>query len=1279
MSVKLTSNAILNTAGNQFASGYNAASVSFFFRYDGPVTSASGGVVEHAFTPFNFSAGLRDSTHINGDGFWTGADSNTSEAGVPLLAGTVYHIVLTYALGSQKLYVNGVPYAMTPSLNEAIQTATFYGIYIGDQSGSGTTNFSIRDLALWGGYTLSQSEVASIRDGTSPATIGGGAAFRIYWSLATPGKNPGDVVSIGDSGLSDVLGQTSLAFNGITPGSGAVVYNDAMAFVPGATITAAVGSSGRSIYVKCLDLSSNWAQETSYIAEPTISINGGAPYSLGTSGVVPIRDPYNIGMLYTLPSGMQIAASDVVTLSAPQGAYGTAAGITAAATNIAVTNCVGRSFFGGDSLSRTLKMGFVVADNGFLDSAENAMTKNYVPRAYAGSAFGLSGSWWQTGPTAITTSPASVLVTTQTFQDNGIDQTGVVGGPAGLWAVRWDDTGSDIVHHPTVLSLDTPEGTTAERTDLQNSGISGAGQVRVFNLQPPASGNIGMSVGLKIAQDQLTPHLANVAIYGPGDFTYTNGVPVVIPAPTLGDVTANMKSRLPTCGAIRWVDAVLGYDTTNAYAPEHIEPASDWSYQGYQKIWSFGCTQIRPWNPSVSPYIFSHLFGESYTCTLSPGQSLDAPATGTIESIHIADASASVTLGGTGPIFAGQTLVNGSEKIRVISIDPSDGTLVTVERGSVGTTPQALAAGSTLTVNYRHHPSATIQDYVGGNPTGIWVVEVVTNGRHNLVDGNNPTKSGGWPTITFTDGGVYNPSGGGEVCLVTGPNTFLNYWGYAPGANATTANTYTLNPSTNTCVVVVPEGPNAPYGVQIPVNDNLGADHWITIPPLASDAYVYKVAQIFLGSRVGSRKWIELANETWNQTYTAAQIFTHFDRLVGFNRQVPSLFGTVVRRTGQIRQIFKQVFNAASRGNEIYAGCNVQVFNSDAVYQGMSQAVSEGLPIDAFYHAPYWAMNHEPTVQVPIMHTREMDLVCDMAMFKLNCLWTPQTASLPSNYAEDTSPYLYVYGFGDGNSGFRTMIDKWNAANASWNSSNLTAGSVRLCAYEAGPGVMYYRVADSVHNSGGMDNVTTSLVVGNAAQFSVGMYLLVDPSTSGDFDGFQAWCFNPTRSEWVKVTAVNTGTNTLTVLRGQSGTTAKSHAAGVGVRAADIELARDLVYHPNYRLVEKEYYAIFQRGGYDVACLQSLDKFYFGYIQHWGMYHGEQQPPGLGDGTDGKANNLACLAAPGSGQKSATVNQDKNNVSVRGQALLEWNQPAGTPPPPKPPRKHKIVIPSRYR
>jgi hypothetical protein len=61
------------------------------------------------------------------------------------------------------------------------------------------------------------------------------------------------------------------------------------------------------------------------------------------------------------------------------------------------------------------------------------------------------------------------------------------------------------------------------------------------------------------------------------------------------------------------------------------------------------------------------------------------------------------------------------------------------------------------------------------------------------------------------------------------------------------------------------------------------------------------------------------------------------------------------------------------------------------------------------------------------------------------------------------------------------------------------------------------------------------------------------------------------------------------------------------------------------------------------------------YTGHaWDDYHGFMQLPGKGDGSDGKANNLLCLARPGTGQKSATTNQDANTVSVRGQAMIDW-------------------------
>jgi hypothetical protein len=80
--------------------------------------------------------------------------------------------------------------------------------------------------------------------------------------------------------------------------------------------------------------------------------------------------------------------------------------------------------------------------------------------------------------------------------------------------------------------------------------------------------------------------------------------------------------------------------------------------------------------------------------------------------------------------------------------------------------------------------------------------------------------------------------------------------------------------------------------------------------------------------------------------------------------------------------------------------------------------------------------------------------------------------------------------------------------------------------------------------------------------------------------------------------------------------------------------------------------------------------YYFGN-NNWGLYHSPYQPYGKGDGSDGKANNRLCLATPGfTHTKAATTNQDQQNVSVRGQAFLEWMQPAQA-------KKRMLFVPYR--
>ncbi len=118
-------------------------------------------------------------------------------------------------------------------------------------------------------------------------------------------------------------------------------------------------------------------------------------------------------------------------------------------------------------------------------------------------------------------------------------------------------------------------------------------------------------------------------------------------------------------------------------------------------------------------------------------------------------------------------------------------------------------------------------------------------------------------------------------------------------------------------------------------------------------------------------------------------------------------------------------------------------------------------------------------------------------------------------------------------------------------------------------------------------------------------------------------------------------------------------------------LSHDLPYDPNWRIIEKDFFALLQTSWFHNLNIYSYGIYYFG-VNNWGVYHCPSQPYGKGDGSDGKANNRLCLATPGfTYTKAATTNQDQQNVSVRGQAFLEWMQPAQA-------KKGMLFVPYRF-
>jgi hypothetical protein len=117
----------------------------------------------------------------------------------------------------------------------------------------------------------------------------------------------------------------------------------------------------------------------------------------------------------------------------------------------------------------------------------------------------------------------------------------------------------------------------------------------------------------------------------------------------------------------------------------------------------------------------------------------------------------------------------------------------------------------------------------------------------------------------------------------------------------------------------------------------------------------------------------------------------------------------------------------------------------------------------------------------------------------------------------------------------------------------------------------------------------------------------------------------------------------------------------------------DIHYNPNTYFALYDFPYICKRvGGADGIAYFSYVGLPFwnanqGYFSLWGMSQYNGQPPGRGDGSDGKADNRLCLATPGkTNSKPAWQNQDEHNVSVRLQSLLDYNAAyaAYTPPPP---------------
>ncbi|MGC8638734.1 MAG: hypothetical protein ACP5XB_02515, partial [Isosphaeraceae bacterium] len=730
-------------------------------------------------------------------------------------------------------------------------------------------------------------------------------------------------------------------------------------------------------------------------------------------------------------------------------------------------------------------------------------------------------------------------------------------------------------------------------------------------------------------------------------------------------------------GSLRFADSTLGSAVTASYVePEELRSLTDfsWGKGTFKKTLSLTFSTEQAWNPTNYPYIYTtQSWGSPYTATLAANVTT-APSPGTQEQWTISDAQAAPNAA-TGPVFEGLLLEMDGEKMRVMSVS---GTTVTVERGSEGTTPVAHTAGP-ITVHGRFACDLTkiaIQQVrqlvVSNDGSG--------NAVHHLRTGNVVGMGGsGWPTVDFTDGSVSGSLNGyGFIAWVTSANSFIIFTSHSGQSAACTLGPSTTYPSAPTSYSLT--GCTGSYQSPVPggcmpyefiaqvVAAFPGCDLHLNLGFAINNSCADAIAKaIFANLPAGRNVWIELDDEPWNFNFGQQYQYNHMASLF----MNPSSMGYEyqTQRTGELKQRFINIFNqgGANRGGEIKMLLNTQMGNTGLANNYFAYAQAHGFVVDAMAQAPYLGPDGSTASQINYWTATDDQIAGDIW---IHDLWY------------NTSPNCF------GNAMAQNMLAAIQAYNAS------TGNSCVLYGYEGDLSSCFQPLKTTLTAAISDSTTLTGLSVSVAKTdgFMVGQYVVVDYSTNGNT------LYMPlSPAELMQITAINgnstanyttTGAATWTVNRitpnlPPGATAPKTHNSGAPVRNCFYERDFDILYNPNWRQTEYDCYAWYQQY-YRLLNIYSMYMFPTPCTD-WTLYYGAGQLPGRGDNSDGLGTNCQYRCNPGTANfKPATWNVHAHNVSVRGQAFLDWNGDVNVNPQPPSPatagRKRRFFVPPiRYR
>ena len=676
-----------------------------------------------------------------------------------------------------------------------------------------------------------------------------------------------------------------------------------------------VSTSGESIALFFKDSNNTQVSPRFMMSVPTIYKNGTSMGDL--SSLVPWVDSTAAVMIFPLPS--PVVSTDVITMSAADSWMLLSDQSTVhSISGLSVTNNVGKSCFGTDTLARTLKVGVNLSSVGCMySSSDNGQAfNNLAVRCRFGTGSGL--------PKVLASTPLVFgFMTTGTVQAS-IPASFGSPGPVGYFALGYDDNyvanGGSPTPQLRIISHSLPSVVT-QVTSCDNHGTNGIGQYYLFQVTSTGKDGaghpaFGTYLDLVYPAGSGNTYVSNLFILAPGEFDFTIGTPLTFDRSNPLVVSKSLKAVLPGgVGSMRFADA-FNY-LTQAVDPWECRGENDASWNENNFVTQLTVTQMRPLVTSNSPYIYGELFGSMWTASSSPlASSMNSSQT----TITLANAQSECN---GNPLFYGLNLAVGGqggpgtlEYMRVISVS---GTSVTVVRGWAfnGVSTPAVSHGIGEKVNIGNRASWTNLASLGlfFSGPGHQTAEIVCAAPHLLHTGQNvgipfaPT----YP-VNDTNGNQVGSMNSPLTVMITGPNTFMMSWwnssknGY-PGA--TLASTYNFSPPV-TYSFGLPGG-QMPFGAATVLTNYYNCNIHVNLPMLGSDGFFYDKARTFLSKLTPGRELVvELGDEPGNY-YWMQWVGQSFSAFFNTNEQ----FYFYTNRVKQVNDIFYSVFSAAGRGNEI--------------------------------------------------------------------------------------------------------------------------------------------------------------------------------------------------------------------------------------------------------------------------------------------------------------------------------------------------------------------------